>query len=148
MFDVVLKRAVEEYISNLKVMISFRVLFVFLPLFVLFEQFFLNSGTVFFSLNADVIGGAIGLIVSLVFLYIFSFFISITVYAVHRDVQTLNFDTYWNTLFKDAALKIFFLYLVLAIIFYVVSALGFNFGFLFIALLINLIISLAVMFAP
>ncbi|MFA5931240.1 MAG: hypothetical protein WC821_02930 [archaeon] len=148
MIDVVLKRAIEEYISNFKVMLSFGALFLFLPLFLMFSQFFLNSGTVYLSLNADLVLGAIGLVLALIFLYIFSFFVSLTVYAVHRDVQTLNLDTYWNTLFKDAALKVFFLYLVCAIVFYLVSALGFMTGLVYLALILNLIIALVVMYAP
>jgi len=147
MLDVVLKRAIEEYVSNFKVMLSFGVLFLFLPLFLLFQQFFLGSGTVFLSFNTSLLG-VIGLIIALVFLYIFSFFVSLTVYSVHRDVQTINFDTYWNALFKDAALKIFFLYLVFAILFYAISSLGLIFGFVFVALVINLILSLVIMFAP
>jgi len=147
MIDVVLKRAIEEYISNFKVMLSFGVLFLFLPLLLAFSQFFLNSGTVFLSFDTSLFA-VIGLIIALVFLYVFSFFVSLTVYSVHRDVQQINFDTYWNTLFKDAALKIFFLYLVLAIVFYAISALGFMFGYVYVALIVNLLLALAVMFAP
>jgi hypothetical protein len=148
LIEVVLKRAVEEYFSNFKVMLSFGVLFVFIALFALFDQFFFSSGSVFFSLNSNLIGGFIGLIISLIFLYFFSFFISLTVYAVHRDVQHINFDTYWNTLFKDAALKIFVFYLSLAIVFYAISSIGFILGLSFYALLLNLLIGLLVLFVP
>jgi hypothetical protein len=147
MLDVILKRAVEEYFSNFKVMLSFGVLFLFLPLFVLFQQFLVNSGTIFLSFDTSLLG-IIGLILSLIFLYIFSFFVSLTVYSVHRDVQTINLDTYWNELFKNSALKIFFLYLVFAIVFYIISYLGFFFGQVFLALIINLVFSIAIMFAP
>jgi hypothetical protein len=147
MIDVVLKRAIEEYVSNFKVMLSFGVLFLFLPLFAFFSQFFLGSGTAFLSVNTTLLG-IVGLILALIFLYIFSFFVSLTVYSVHRDVQTISFDDYWNTLFKDAALKIFFLYLVLSVIFYLVSTAGFIFGLALPALIINLVIGVAVMFAP
>jgi signal transduction histidine kinase len=91
---------------------------------------------------------AIGLLIALIFLYFFSFFVSLVVYAVHRDLQTVNFDTYWNELFKSAALKIFFLYLVFSIIFYLVSSLGFAYNFVFAALVINLVLGLVIMFAP
>lgn len=147
MISIVLKKAVEEYVSNFKVMLSFGVLFLFIPLFAFFSQFFLSSGTVFLSVNTSLLGIA-GLVVALVFLYIFSFFVSLTVYSVHRDVQTISFDAYWNDLFKDAALKIFFLYLVFAVAFYIISTLGFVFGFAFLALLINFVIGAAIMFAP
>ncbi len=147
MIDVVFRRAIIEYFSNFKVMLSYGVLFLFLALFIWFNQFLISSGTVLLSFNPDLIG-IIGLVVIVVFLYIFSFFVSLTVYSVHRDVQNVNFDTYWNELFKDAALKIFFLYLILGIIFYVIGALGLMFGFIFWGLIINLVISLAVMFAP
>jgi hypothetical protein len=148
MIGVVLKRAVEEYFSNFKVMLSFGVLFLFLAIFALFDQFFFGSGSVFFSLNSNLLGGILGLIVSLVFLYFFSFFISLTVYAAHRDVQYVSLDTYWNDLFKDAALKIFFFYLILAILFYAISSIGFVYGLAFWALLLNLIIGLIVLYVP
>ena len=148
MIGVVLKRAVEEYFSNFKVMLSFGVLFLFLAIFALFDQFFFGSGSVFFSLNANLFGGVLGLIVSLIFLYFFSFFVSLTVYAAHRDVQQVNFDTYWNDLFKDAAIKIFFFYLILAILFYAISSIGFVYGLAFWALLLNLIIGLIVLYVP
>jgi len=147
MMDVILKRAMEEYVSNFKVMLSFGVMFVFLPLFVLLSSFFFSSGSVFLPFNANLLA-VLGLVLVLIFLYFFSFFVSLTVYAVHRDVQTLNFDTYWNTLFKDAALKIFFLYLVFAIVFYAISSVGFMLNVVFLSTLINLILALVIMFAP
>jgi hypothetical protein len=148
MIEVVLKRAVEEYFSNFKVMLSFGVMFLFLALFALFDQFFFGSGSVFFSLNSNLIGGIVGIVISLVFLYFFSFFVSLTVYAAHRDVQHISFDSYWNDLFKDAAIKIFFFYLILAVLFYAISSVGFVYGFAFWALVLNMLIGLIVLFVP
>jgi hypothetical protein len=128
-------------------MLSFGVLLLFLPLFVFFSQFFFSSGTAFLSLDASLFA-LIGLIVAVIFLYFFSFFVSLAVYAVHRDVQSISFDTYWNDLFKNAALKIFFFFLVLSVLLYVISFLGFYFGLVFIALILNILISLLVMYAP
>lgn len=148
LIGVVLKRAFEEYFSNFKVMLSFGVLFIFVAFFSFFDNFFFGSGSVFFSLNSNLVLGLIGVLVSIVFLYLFSFFISLTVYAVHRDVQYIDLDTYWNTLFKDAALKIFVFYLISGIIFYAISSIGFIYGFVFLALLLNLLIGLVVLFVP
>jgi len=147
MIGIVLKRAFEEYFSNARVMVSFGVLFVFLAVFAFFNQFFFTAGTVFLSFDISLLG-AIGLVLVLVFLYVFSFFVSLTVYSVHRDVQNISFDTYWNGLFRVAALRIFVLYLIVAIVLYIISVIGFMYGFTLIALIINLIIALLVMFAP
>ena len=147
MIDVVFKRAIIEYVSNFKVVLSYGALFLFLALFIWFDQFLISSGTVLLSFNHDLLG-VLGLVVVVAFLYIFSFFVSLTVYSVHRDVQKISFDTYWNELFKDSALKIFFLYLILGIIFYITGIIGLMFGVVFWSLVINLLISLAVMFAP
>ena len=100
------------------------------------------------SFNPTSLFDVLGIVLVLLFLYVFSFFVSLTVYSVQRDVQNISFDTYWNALFKDAALKIFFLYLCLAIIFYVISALGFLYGQPVWALFFNLIIGLLVIFTP
>ena len=50
MFNIVLKRTFEEFSDNFKVALSFGVLFIFVAIFVFFEQFFISSGTVFFVL--------------------------------------------------------------------------------------------------
>ncbi len=147
MIGIVLKRAIEEYFSNARVMVSFGVLFIFLALFAFFSQFFFNAGTVFVSFDLSLLG-IIGLLLVLVFLYVFSFFVSLTVYSVHRDVQNISFDTYWNNLFKVAALKIFVLYLILAIVFYVIGVVGFTYGLAPVVLVIDALIALAVLFAP
>ena len=148
MITLVLKKAVEEYRSNFKVAVSFLLLLVFVFLFVFLEDFFITSGTILLNYEFTLTTVA-GLLIGIVFLYFFSFFVSITVYSVQRDVQRLDFDAYWNKLMKGAALKIFLLYLVLAVIFFLISSasltLGLGIGF---AVLVNFVISALLMYAP
>jgi hypothetical protein len=91
----------------------------------------------------------LGLLIGLIFIYFYSFFVSLTVYSVQRDVRRMDIDTYWNKLMKDSAFKIFFVYLFLAVIFFLISALsvyvGWGIGF---AVILNLFISLVFMYAP
>jgi hypothetical protein len=147
MFKLILSRAMEEYRANLKVMISFGVLFLFLFLFVFFEQFSLSAGTVFLSFNPSVLT-IIGLLLGLIFLYVFSFFIALTVYSVKRDVQHMSFDTYWNFLMKQASLKIFLFYFAFAIFTYVISSIGLFFGVAQITMIICFIVSMILMYVP
>ena len=74
MFKLILKRSIEEYQNNLKVMVSFGMLLAFLVLFVFFEQFSLSSGTAFLSFDFSILS-IIGIVLGLIFLYVFSFFV-------------------------------------------------------------------------
>lgn len=146
MFDIVLKRTFEEFSENFKVALSFAVLFIFVVLFVFFEQFFLGSGTVFLSLDSNLLA-LIGLVIGLVFLYAFSFFVSLCVYSIQRDIHHLSLGDYWNVLMKDASLKIFLFYLLISVIFYVLSLLGLLYA-QFLVLIIMIIISSLLMYVP
>jgi hypothetical protein len=147
MFDIVLKRTFEEFQDNFKVALSFAVLFIFVAVFVFFEQFFISSGTVFRSIDTSIVG-LVGILAGLVFLYAFSFFVSLAVYAIQRDIHHLSLDDYWNVLLKDAALKIFFFYLVLTIIAYAGIMIGLSFGLVLPVLVLLLIISALLMYVP
>ncbi|MBT4870777.1 MAG: hypothetical protein HON47_04335 [Candidatus Diapherotrites archaeon] len=147
MFRLILKRSIEEYQANLKVIISFGMLLAFLFLFVFFEQFFLASGTAFLSFNFSILS-IIGIVLGLIFLYIFSFFITLTVYSVKRDVQRMDFDTYWNFLMKKASAKIFIFYLILAIVLYIISSIGLAFGVVALTMVISFVVTMLLMYVP
>lgn len=147
MIDIVFKKAVEEYLNNLKVMFSFGLLFVFVILFLFFEQFFFVSGTIHLVYSEFLIN-ILGLLLGLIFLYFFSFFISLVVYSTKRDVQKVTFDIYWNVLLKNVSIKIFSFYFIISIIFYSILLIGLYFDLLFFSSLIVLIISILTMFVP
>jgi hypothetical protein len=147
MIKLVLTQSVEEYKSNIKVMLSFGVLFVFSFLFLFLNQFFLSSGTIFIAYTESLIS-ILGFILALVFLFFFSFFVSLTVYSIKRDVQHMNFDIYWNQVMKNVSSKVFLYYFFLAVITYVLMLSGLYFGQSLIALIIVLIISALSMYVP
>jgi hypothetical protein len=147
MFDIVLKRTFEEFSDNFKVALSFGVLFVFVAFFVFFEQFFISSGTVFlfFDINLLAIVGLLGV---LVFFYAFSFFISLAVYSIQRDIHRLTLDDYWNVLLKKGALNIFIFYFSLVLLFFVLSTLGLTFSQIVFSSVIMFVISTLLMYVP
>jgi hypothetical protein len=147
MLKFIFNRALEEYRDNFKVMLSFGILLVFLVVFVFFEQFFVSSGTTFILFDASILA-LIGLFVGIVFLYFFSFFVSLTVYSVKRDMQSMSLDDYWNTLMKKVSLKIFIFYLILSIIFFVLSWIGLFFGVHIITSIACFVIAALVMYVP
>lgn len=147
MFDIVIKRSFEEFKENFKVSLSFAVLFIFVAFFLFFEQFFISSGSVFLSIDTSILG-IIGIILGLVFLYAFSFFVSLAVYTIQRDIHHLSLDDYWNVLLKDASLKIFFFYLVFSVVCYLGLIVGLYFGIILPIILILLIISSILMYVP
>jgi len=147
MFDIVIKRSFEEFKENSKVSLSFAVLFIFVAFFLFFEQFFISSGSVFLSIDTSILG-IIGIIVGLVFLYAFSFFVSLAVYSIQRDIHRLSLDDYWNVLLKDASLKIFFFYLFFSVICYFGLIVGLYFGLILPIVVLLLIISSLLMYVP
>lgn len=148
MLTLILRKSVEEYKSNFKVAISFLLLLVFVFLFIFLEDFFITSGSIFLNYEISMTT-IVGLIIGVIFLYFYSFFVSLTVYSVQRDVRRMDIDAYWNSLMKDSAMKIFLVYLFLAILFFVISSasvyLGLGIGF---ALILNLFISSFSMYSP
>ncbi len=147
MFDIVLKRTFEEFSENFRVALSFGVLFVFVAFFVFFEQFFSSAGTIFLFFDISLLT-LVGLIVVLVFLYAFSFFISLAVYSIQRDIHRLSLDDYWNVLLKNVSLKIFFFYLGLSILFFILSILGLTFSQVLFSMIIMFAISTVLMYVP
>ena len=147
MLKFIFNRAVEEYKNNIKVMLSFGVLLVFLVLFVFFEQFVVSSGTAFILFNESILA-VVGLLVGLIFLYFFSFFISLTIYSVRRDVQSMSFDEYWTNLMKKVSLKIFVFYLILSVIIFVLSWIGLFFGIQIITSIICFVLAAILMYVP
>lgn len=147
MLKLIFSQAIKEYQNNIKVMISFGILFIFLLLFIYFEQFLLVSGTVIFSYNFSLFS-ILGFIFALIFLYVFSFFISLTIYSVKRDVQKVAFDDYWNDLLRKVSVKIFIFYVIISIITFILFEIGFIFSNLFFPSLIALIIFALLMYVP
>ncbi len=147
MIKIVLARSLVEYRNNLKVMLSFGMLFIFVILFLFFQQFFLSSGTVFLIFNESILS-ILGLILGLVFLYFLSFFISLTIYSIKRDVQHMNFDGYWNELMKKSAVKIFLMYFFTSIIVYVLSIIGLYFSISLLTAIVSFVIVALVMYVP
>jgi len=147
MFQLILKRSIEEYRNNLKIILSFGMLLAFLFLFVFFEQFLVSSGTAFLSFDFSILS-ILGIVLGLIFLYVFSFFITLTVYSVKRDVQRMDFDTYWGFLMKKAAGRIFVFYFILAIVLYIISSIGLFFGAVLISTIISFVLSMVLMYVP
>ncbi|MDD3083662.1 MAG: hypothetical protein PHP82_01430 [Candidatus ainarchaeum sp.] len=147
MIRLVLNKSIEEYKNNIKVAFSYGILFIFVILFLFFNQFFLSSGTVHLIYNESIIT-IFGLLLGLIFLYFFSFFVSLTVYSTKRDVQRMDFDIYWNVLLKNVSVKIFVFYFFLSLLIYTILLLGLYFNFLLISSLISLIISSLLMYVP
>lgn len=148
MLGLVLKKTAEEYSSNIKVAVSYLLLLVFIFIFVLFQDFYIASGTVSLSYSSSVSVLA-GLVIGLVFLYFFSFFVSLTIYSVRRDIQHMSLDEYWNELLRGASLKIFLFYLGLVVLFYAISFAGSQFGIgLPVIAAVDFVIAFALMYVP
>lgn len=147
MLKLIFSQAIQEYKNNFKVMLSFGILFIFLILFIYFEQFFVSTGTVFFNYNISLFSLFVFLF-SLFFLYVFSFFIALTVYSVKRDVQKTVFDDYWKSSLKKVSFEIFIFYSLMFIISFLVFQIGFFIQNLFIPAIFVFVIFTILMYVP
>jgi len=63
-------------------------------------------------------------------------------------MQSMSLDDYWNTLMKKVSLKIFTFYLILSIVFFVLSWVGLFFGAHIITSIICFVIAALLMYVP
>jgi len=147
MIKLVFERSIEEYKNNIKVVLSFGLLLLFVPFFLFFDQFLVASGTAFLLYYGSILA-IIGLIIGAIFLYFFSFFITLIIYSVKRDVQNVRYEGFWNEAVKNNSIKIFLFYFLISFLVYVNSIVGLMFGLNDIFIFVNLIILILVMFVP
>ncbi len=148
MFSLVLNSTWENYKSNIKVAVSYLLLLVFIFVFTYFGEFFFNSGTVFLNLRFSTFT-IVGLILGLIFLYAYSFFVSLTIYAIKRDLHTTSFDDYWEKIFKGAAVNVFvsnFIITLVSLAFFLIAT-YFTLPIIY-PILFSFILTLTLMYVP
>jgi len=147
-----LNRCFEEYKNNIKVCLLFALLLLFVPLFLI--PFFgtgtaLSSGTIFLEYRLSS-STPLLVLLAILFLALYSFFVSLVVFAVRRDLSKVKVEFYLDEMVKKFAVRIFIFYTILMVIIFslstIASALGMQTMLAFLA--IAFIISLAFMFVP
>ena len=115
-----LRNCFEQYAANFKSVVVFAILLVFVIAFSSFENIFVNSGSMLLDYNVSYISPLIlaaeaGLIA--LFLLLYSFFVSIIVFDVRRNLSQVKLHIYLVEMIRRFTLRIFIFYAL----FYLIS---------------------------
>jgi len=144
------KNAFLHYKRNFKAAIAFALLLVFVPVFSIFESVFVTGGSMFLDYNVvDMQQIAIFIAALLLFLVFYSFFMSIIVFSVRKDLSKVKLQLYLHEMIQKFTLKLFVFFLAFSLLLYaavlVLLVLGAD---LLVASLLVLVVSLFTMFVP
>lgn len=145
-----MKNAFLHYTRNFKAAIAFALLLVFVPVFSIFESVFVTGGSMFLDYNlVDLQQIAIFLIALILFLVFYSFFMSIIIFSVRKDLSKVKLQIYLHEMIQKFTLKLFVFFLAFSLLLYAAVLLLLVLGVdLFAASLLVLALSLFTMFVP
>lgn len=144
--------AFSEYRNNFKTALVFGLLLVFIPIAFFLGNVFIGSGTVFLDYNLSLANplfllGAIAF--GVFYLLFYSFFVSIIIFSVRKDLSTLRFDYYLRDMIHKFAWKVFVFFLVFFLVLFFAGTILFLLNApVIITALIMLIVSSALLFVP
>jgi len=147
-----LQNSCEQYRANFKTALIFALLLVFVPVFNLFQNIYSTSGTIFLDYGLllappEILGMEV-LLVAL-FLLFYSFFVSIIVFSVRKNLSKLKLQVYLHEMIQKFALRVFVFYVVYSLLLFLLVSglLTLGFGIFPISLAI-FVISFLLMFVP
>ena len=148
----VLAKAFNEYVANIKVALLFALLLLFVPVFIMpffGSGIFLSSGTLFLEYELSQYS-VIQILLAIIFLAPFSFFVSLVVFGVRRDLSKVKVEFYLDEMIKKFSFRLFLFYSLLFLLFFGVSlAVSTASAYaVFIAYIAMLIIGLLFLFVP
>ena len=147
-----LANALAEYRNNFKTALVFGLLLVFAPIAFFLGNVFIGSGTVFLDYNLALVNPLLllpALAFGIVYLLFYSFFVSIIIFSVRKDLSTLRFHYYLRDMIHKFAWKVFVFYLILFLVLFFIGTILFFFNApAALAAVILLVISSALLFVP
>ncbi len=145
-----LEKCFREYVSNFRLALLFGLLLVFVPFFAAFPNIQFSSGT----LSIEYAGVPLQFLLAefvlvALFLAFFSFFVSLVVLAVRKDLSKIRVEFYLSEMLKKFALKIFaFFFLYSLALFFLGFGLVLAGANLFLANAVLFVVSLPFVFVP
>ena len=142
----------EQYKANFKTALVFALLLVFVPVFAAFENMYISSGSIFieYSLglaNPLLLLAAAGL--TALFLLFYSFFISIIVFSVRKNLSKLKLHFYLHEMIQKFTLRIFVFFLLYCLLLFLLTLALIAAGVhILVASLLLLIVSFLLLFVP
>jgi len=147
-----LANSFAQYKANGKTVLVFALLLVFVLGFVSSQNVFISSGSIFLDYNIA-LDSPTGFLLTAglvaVFLLFYSFFISIIIFSVRRNLSKLKLHFYLHEMMQRFTLKIFIFYLLYCFLlfFLAVGLLYLNISLILINFLL-LLVSVALLFVP
>ena len=144
----IIQRAVEQYKENFLVSVSFGLFLAFVFFASFFPDFSFTSASLFFLYNFSItINFLIELLLILVFLFVYSLFLTVLVFSVHHSLLNQRIESFLQKKFLKKTIKVFlfnlFLLLLSVPIYFVIQ---YNGTFLMPVLAILLFIHFLLMF--
>ena len=147
-----LRNSWEQYKANFKTALVFSLLLVFVPVFGFFQNTYLSSGSIFLDyglllLNPVALVSQVFLVA--LFLVFYSFFVSIIVFSVRKNLSKLKLNFYLREMLQKFTLRIFVFYSLYCLLLFLLALgmLYFGFHMLFVAFAL-LVVSFVLMFVP
>jgi hypothetical protein len=151
-FGMLLKNTWQQYRANFKTALVFALLLVFVPVFALFQNMFLSSGTIFVDYGLFLapplfLAAEAALIVLLLAFY--SFFVSIIVFGVRKNLSKLKLQFYLAEMIQKLTVRIFVFYILYCLLLFLLTvgllAAGFH---VFYSAVAMLLVSFLLLFVP
>ena len=119
-----MQNSFEQYKANFRTALIFALLLVFVPVFGLFHNIYLSSGSMFIDYNVQLADyltllAEAGLIA--LFLLFYSFFVSIIVFSVRKNLSKLKLQFYLHEMIQKFALRIFVFYLLFSLLLFLLT---------------------------
>jgi len=151
-FSLLLQNSWDQYKANFKTALVFALLLVFVPVFALFPNIYLTSGSIFIDYNVSLsnIGSllaAAGLIA--LFLLFYSFFLSIIILSVRKNLSKLKLQVYLHEMIQKFTLRIFAFYVLFCLLLFLASVALISAGVhVLVSSLLLFMVSFLLMFVP
>ncbi len=115
----VFRESLKQYLENYKTVLGFALLLVFVLFFVLSQNFFVSSGSIFADFNI-IKSGAIDVALALIAIAIFEFFYSILitliVFAVRKNMSKVRVQYYLSEKIQKFSFKLFIFFFSFTIV--------------------------------
>ncbi len=151
-FTLLLQNSWEQYKANSKTALVFALLLVFVPVFALFQNLYISSGSIFidydlFLANPLAFLAEAGLIA--LFLLFYSLFVSIIIFSVRKNLSRLKLHFYLQEMIQRFTLRIFVFYLLYCLLLFLLSTALFAASIpILLSAIPLLVISFLLMFVP
>lgn len=141
-----------QYKANFKTALVFALLLVFVPVFAFFQNMYISSGSIFLDyglLFLDPVALLAEAVLIVLFLVFYSFFVSIIVFSVRKNLSKLKLNFYLREMLQKFTLRIFVFYALYCLLLFLLSLglLYLGLHMFFVGLMI-LVISFVLMFVP